>query len=191
VEKLQSSDKGLASEEARHRFEHYGPNELIAKRRKSLWMVFLDQFKNFMILVLIAAAIVAGVIGEPVDSIAIAVIVILNAVLGFVQEYRAEKALAALKKLAAPSATVIRDGQTESVPAEQLVPGDLVILEAGNVVPADIRLMEAIQLRIDEAALTGESMPVEKDSAAFREEDLSIAWPIKEPWSPTAGAGAW
>ena len=174
LEKLQSSDMGLVSEEARRRFEHYGPNELIEKKHKSLWMMFLDQFKDFMILVLIAAAVVAGLIGDPVDTIAIAVIVLLNAVLGFVQEYRAEKAMAALKKMAAPSATVIRDGRPESITAERLVPGDLVILEAGNVVPADIRLTESVQLRIDEAALTGESAPVEKDTAALRETDLSI-----------------
>jgi Ca2+-transporting ATPase len=174
LEKLQSSDKGLASEEAHQRLERYGPNELIEKGRKSLWMMFLDQFKDFMILVLIAAAVVAGVIGEPSDTIAIAVIVLLNAVLGFVQEYRAEKAMAALKKLAAPSATVIRDGRPESIPAQRLVPGDLVVLEAGNVVPADIRLTEAAQMRIDEATLTGESVPVEKDSAALRPADLSI-----------------
>ena len=174
LEKLQSSGKGLASEEAHKRLERYGPNELIEKKHKSLWMMFLDQFKDFMILVLIAAAVVAGVIGDPVDTIAIAVIVMLNAVLGFVQEYRAEKAMAALKKLSAPSATVIRDGRAESIPAERLVPGDMVIMEAGNLVPADIRLMEAVQIRIDEAALTGESVPVEKDTTALRETDLPI-----------------
>ena len=137
-------------------------------------MMFLDQFKDFMILVLIAAAVVAGVIGDPVDTLAIAVIVLLNAILGFVQEYRAEKAMAALKRLSAPSATVMRDGRAETIPTERLVPGDMVILEAGNMVPADIRLMEAVQLRIDEAALTGESVPVEKDTTALRETDLPI-----------------
>ena len=174
LEKFQSSDKGLASKEAQNRLERYGPNELIEKKRKSLWMMFLDQFKDFMIMVLIAAAVVAGIIGEPADTIAIAVIVLLNAVLGFVQEYRAEKAMAALKMMAAPSATVIRDGQAQTIPAQRLVPGDLVILEAGNVVPADMRLMEAVQLRIDEAALTGESVPVEKDTGCLREPDLCI-----------------
>jgi len=174
AEKLQSSDTGLASEEARRRLEQYGPNELIEKKHKSLWMMFLDQFKDFMILVLIAAAVVAGVIGEPSDTIAIAVIVLLNAVLGFVQEYRAEKAMAALKKLAAPSAAVVRDGRPESVAAERLVPGDLVILEAGNVVPADVRLTEVAMIRIEESTLTGESVPVEKDTAALREAGLSI-----------------
>ncbi len=136
--------------------------------------MFLDQFKDFMILVLIAAAVVAGIIGEPSDTIAIAVIVLLNAVLGFVQEYRAEKAMAALKKMAAPSATVIRGGRPEKITADRLVPGDLVILEAGQVVPADIRLIEAIQLRTEEAALTGESLPVEKETTSLREEDLPI-----------------
>lgn len=174
LEILQSSDMGLDSNEARRRFERYGPNELIEKRRKSWWMMLLDQFRDFMILVLIAAAVVAGMIGEPADSIAIAVIVLLNAVLGFVQEYRAEKAMAALKKLAAPSATVVRNGHPEAIGAEGLVPGDLVLLEAGSVVPADIRLTEAVQARIDEAALTGESVPVEKDSAALPEADLPI-----------------
>ena len=132
TEQLQSSDNGLTSEEVRKRLERFGPNELVESKKKSLFMMFLDQFKDFMILVLIAAAVVAGVIGEPSDTIAIAVIVALNAVLGFVQEYRAEKAMAALKKMAAPSATVIRDGKPESVTADRLVPGDLVILEAGQ-----------------------------------------------------------
>ena len=174
LEKLQSFEKGLSSEDAHKRLERYGPNELIEKKHKSLWMMFLDQFKDFMILVLIAAALVAGVIGEPADTIAIAVIVLLNAVLGFVQEYRAEKAIAALKKLSAPSANVIRNGRVESIPAERLVPGDMVLMEAGNVVPADIRLMKAVRLQIDEAALTGESVPVEKDTAALRETNLSL-----------------
>ncbi|MFH1976647.1 MAG: cation-translocating P-type ATPase [Pseudomonadota bacterium] len=174
TERLQSSGNGLTREEARGRQERFGPNKLIEKKRKSLWMMFLYQFKDFMILVLIAAAVVAGVIGEPSDSIAIAVIVLLNAVLGFIQEYRAEKAMAAMKKLAAPSATVLRDGQPETITAEQLVPGDLVLLEAGNVVPADIRLTEAVQLRTEEAALTGESVPVEKQTEALPEEHLPI-----------------
>ncbi len=174
TEQLQSSDNGLTLEEARGRLERFGPNELVESKKKSLFMMFLDQFKDFMILVLIAAAVVAGVIGEPSDTIAIAVIVALNAVLGFVQEYRAEKAMAALKKMAAPSATVIRDGKPETVTADRLVPGDLIILEAGQVVPADIRLTEAVQLRTEEAALTGESLPVRKQIEALPEEDLSI-----------------
>ena len=173
-DRLKSASTGLTQEEVRKRLERFGPNELIEKKRKSLWMMFLDQFKDFMILVLIAAAVEAGVIGEPSDTIAIAVIVLLNAVLGFVQEYRAEKAMAAMKKLAAPSATVIRNGKADTVSADQLVPGDLVVLEAGNVVPADIRLTQAVRLTTEEAALTGESLPVEKETASLREEVLSI-----------------
>jgi Ca2+-transporting ATPase len=174
ISRLGSNHHGLADHEATKRQLQYGPNELFEKRHKAVWMMFLDQFKDFMILVLIAAAVVAGVIGDPVDTLAIVLIVLLNAILGFVQEYRAEKAMAALKRLSAPSATVMRDGRAETIPAERLVPGDMVILEAGNVVPADIRLMEALQLRIDEAALTGESVPVEKNTTALRETDLPI-----------------
>ena len=176
LEKLESlSDRGLAQDEARRRLQLHGPNELVEKSRKSPWAMFLDQFKDFMIMVLIAAALVSGLIGELSDTVAIVVIVALNAVLGFVQEYRAEKAMAALKKMSSPSATVIRDGRAESVDSKTLVPGDLVVLEAGNVVPADIRLTQAVQLRIDEAALTGESAPVEKNSAAIEEADLPVA----------------
>jgi Ca2+-transporting ATPase len=172
--RLESGRGGLSPEEALARLNRFGPNELIEKKRKSPFLIFLDQFRDFMILVLIAAAVVAGLIGEPSDTVAIAVIVLLNAVLGFIQEYRAEKAMAALKKLAAPSATVIRGGVSDTISAGRLVPGDLVILEAGNVVPADIRLTEAVQLRTEEAALTGESLPVEKQTDPLREEALPI-----------------
>ncbi len=172
--RLQSSDQGLSREEAAKRLERFGPNELIEKPRKRWWMMLLDQFRDFMIMVLMAAAVISGVIGEPVDTVAILVIVLLNAALGFVQEFRAERAMAALKEMAGPTATVLREGRAESVPAEGLVPGDVVILEAGNVVPADLRLIEAGQLRIDEAALTGESVPVEKSCEAIDEADLSV-----------------
>jgi Ca2+-transporting ATPase len=174
LERLQSSETGLGAQEAGRRLERYGANELIETKRRSAWAMFFDQFKDFMILVLLAAAVIAGLIGEAADTIAIVVIVVLNAVLGFIQEYRAEKAMAALKKMAAPMATVLREGRIETVPAAQLVPGDVVILEAGNVVPADIRLMEAVDLRVDEAALTGESVPVEKRTAALTEAELPI-----------------
>ncbi len=175
LDNLQTSHRGLDSEEADRRYDHFGPNELVEKKRRSIWMMFLDQFREFMIIVLIAAAVVAGIIGEPLDAMVIVVIVMLNAVLGFVQEYRAEKAMAALKRMAAPSATVVRDGQHQSIATNRLVPGDLVVLEAGNVVPADLRLTEAVQFRIDEAALTGESATVEKDSAPLEERGLPIA----------------
>lgn len=174
LEELRTTPQGLSMEEARRRLDEYGPNELKEKKKKTPFIIFLDQFRDFMILVLIAAAVVSGIIGEPSDTIAIIVIVMLNAVIGFVQEYRAEKAMAALKKMASPLATVIRDGQATNIPSVELVPGDIVLLEAGNVVPADLRLIEAIQLKIEEAALTGESVPVEKGINLLKEEHLSL-----------------
>jgi Ca2+-transporting ATPase len=171
---LKTTLSGLAIEEARRRLQHYGPNELAAKARKTAWMMFFDQFKDFMILVLIAAAIVSGVIGEPADTAAIIVIVLLNAVLGFTQEYRAEKAMEALKKMAASLAVVIRDGQHQTLAASELVPGDITVLEAGRIVPADMRVIESAQLRIEEAALTGESLPIEKTAARLEAEALSV-----------------
>lgn len=165
---------GLDAEEAERRAAEYGPNEIREHRARSPWRMLLDQFTDFMILVLIAAAIVSGIIGELVDTIAILIIVLLNGLLGFVQEYRAERAVAALKMLAAPSARVRRGGQVLTVAASQLVPGDIVMVESGNVVPADLRLVEAIQLKVDEAALTGESVPVEKRTASLGEADLPI-----------------
>ncbi len=174
INELGSSLQGLSSEDARKRLIEYGPNELKEKKKKTPFMMFLDQFKDFMILVLIAAAIVSGIIGELSDTIAIIVIVILNAIIGFVQEYRAEKAMAALKKMAAPSALVMRNSVSTNIPASELVPGDIVILEAGKVVPADMRLIETAQLRVEEAALTGESVPVEKHTKALHDEHLPL-----------------
>jgi len=165
---------GLEPEEAARRLETQGPNALPETAPRGLARMLLDQFSDFMILVLIAAAIVSGVVGEPADTIAIVVIVVLNAVIGFVQEYRAEKAMAALRKMAAPAARVLRAGRLEELPADRLVPGDLVLLEAGNVVPADLRLAEAVRLRCAEAALTGESQPVEKSEAALAEAELPL-----------------
>jgi Ca2+-transporting ATPase len=153
---------GLPQERAAARLAGYGPNEIREAKPKSPWRIFAAQFADFMIVVLLAAAVVAGALGEPEDTVAIAAIVVLNAVVGFVQEYRAERALAALRQMAALQARVVRGGEALTIPACDLVPGDVVLLEAGNAVPADLRLAEAAQLRIDEAALTGESHPVEK-----------------------------
>jgi Ca2+-transporting ATPase len=171
---LSSSEKGLSSEEAAKRLQDYGPNELKETAKKTLFMMFLDQFRDFMIMVLVAAAAVSGIIGEVIDTIAIVVIVILNAIIGFVQEYRAEKAMKALKELAAPEALVYRDRKRMSIPASELVPGDAVFLEAGRIVPADIRLTESAQLKIEEAALTGESIPVEKSVNALKEASIPL-----------------
>jgi P-type Ca2+ transporter type 2C len=166
--------QGLTSATVSELRRQYGPNELIEKEKKSPFMMFLEQFKDFLILILIAAAVLAGFVGDLVDTIAILVIVVINAVVGFIQEYRAEKAMETLKKMAAPTATVLRDGVPGTVPASELVPGDLVILEAGRVVPADLRLIEAAHLKIEEAALTGESVPVEKIVDALPEEGISL-----------------
>jgi len=166
--------RGLGVREAQSRLAEHGPNELQAPRSVSPWSILLEQFKNVLIIILLAATAVSAFLGHGAEAVVITVIVLFAVILGFVQEYRAEKAMAALKKLAAPSATVVRNGQPETIGAEGLVPGDLVLLEAGSVVPADIRLTEAVQARIDEAALTGESVPVEKDSAALPEADLPI-----------------
>ena len=174
IEKTASSEKGLTSEAVTSKRKESGPNELEEKKRKPAWKIFLGQFKDFMILVLIAAAIVAGFAGDLTDTIIILVIVVLNAVVGFIQENKAEKAMEALKKISALHAQVMRDGKLISIPAAELVPGDLVKLEAGNVVPADIRLIETHGLRVNESALTGESVPSEKNERPIPDEDLPV-----------------
>jgi len=171
---LDSSEKGLSSDGASKRLIEFGKNELIETKRRSPLSMFLDQFKDFMILVLIGAAIVSGVMGELIDTLAIVVIVIINAIIGFIQEYRAERAMKALKKMAAPDAVVIRDGSRVNIPASEIVPGDIVALEAGNIVPADMRLIETSQLKIEEAALTGESVPVEKTTSSIKDRSIPL-----------------
>src|SRR3990167_141269 len=149
LEVLNSSIKGLSHDEAQKRLVEYGPNEIKETKKKTPLGMFLDQFKDFMIIILIAAAVISGLLGDIVDTIAIVVIVVLNAVIGFVQEYRAEKAIEALKMMAMPAAMVIRNGMSNSIPTPEVVPGDVVLLEAGRVVPADLRLIEAAQLKIE------------------------------------------
>lgn len=178
-------DTGLTAEEAARRLDKYGPNLLTESPSPSFLALLWDQLNNFVIWMLIVAAAISGIIGwtefaktgetaEFIDTAAILAIVVLNAILGIVQEKRAEEALAALKKLAAPDAQVLRDGQRQTVPARLLVPGDVVYLEAGNFVPADIRLFEAANLRVEEAALTGESLPVEKDANIQMEANVPL-----------------
>jgi Ca2+-transporting ATPase len=165
---------GLSASEVQRRANAHGPNEILEHPPRSLWWMFLDQFTDFMILILIVAAVVSSIIGDPLDSLAIVVIVLLNGVIGFVQEYRAERAMAALKLLVPHSARVFREGQTVIVPVSQLVYGDIVIVEAGDLIPADLRLIETSQLRVDEAALTGESVPVEKHTASITTVELPV-----------------
>ena len=171
---LNSVPEGLNPAEAQKRLQEYGLNVLKETKKRNLFMMFLDQFRDFMIIVLIAAAIISGFIGDITDTIAIIIIVALNAVIGFVQEYRAEKAMAALKKMAAPTATVMRSGVIQNIRASLIVPGDIVTIEAGKIVPADMRLIAVTQLKVDEAALTGESVSVEKHTTLLHDEHLPI-----------------
>ena len=174
VADLKTSPQGISQTEAQRRLRAYGPNELKEKKKKTPMMMFFNQFKDFLIIILLFAAAIAGTVGKPIDALAIVVVVILNAVIGFFQEYRAEEAMAALKKMAAPASTVLREGLPVSIPAAEVVPGDIVLLEAGQIVPADMRLFESASLKIEEAALTGESIPVEKNVSPLQDEDLPV-----------------
>lgn len=167
-------EAGLSTAEVTARQQQYGLNELQEGRGISPVKLLINQFANTMVLILIAAAVVSGFLGKVTETAAIAAIVILFALLGFIQEYRAEQAMAALKRLAVPLVRVRRNGELQERSAKELVPGDVVLLEAGNAVPADIRLVESINLRIQEAALTGESEPVEKQGQALAREDIAL-----------------
>jgi Ca2+-transporting ATPase len=173
LRQLETSVEGLSAATARHRLAEYGPNALPGKRRRSLLRITLNQFSDFMIMVLLAAAVISGLIGDPQDAIAILVIVLLNAVIGAIQESRAERAVAALREMTAPEAHVIRDAQNMTIAASELVPGDIVLLQTGNIVPADLRLLAVEELVTDESALTGESTPVSKQTDVIDETDLT------------------
>lgn len=159
--------RGLDAAEAATRAARHGPNELQARRRRGPWALLAAQFTDLMVLVLLAAAVISALIGEPVDTAVILLIVLLNGLIGFAQSWRADRALAALQRLAAARATVLRDGALHTLPSHALVPGDVVHLEAGQQVPADLRLLETAALHVDESALTGESVSVAKHPAAL------------------------
>ena len=172
---LQSDpENGLTAAEARQRLAQYGPNEIAEGHKKSRWAIFLDQFKDVMVIVLIVAALVSAFLGEWTEVVVILAIVVLNAILGYTQEYRAEQAMDALKKMAVPLVRVRREGHIVEISSTELVPGDIVILEAGNIVPADGRLIRSVNLKVQESALTGESEPVEKAVPAISGEDLPL-----------------
>lgn len=165
---------GLSSTEVAQRQQQHGPNELIERGTKSPWKILLEQFTGIMIIILIVSALISLVLGEVIDAVVILIVVLLNGLLGFTQEYRAEQAMAALKRMAVPHVRVRRDGHTQDILARELVPGDIILLEAGNSVPADARLLESANLRAQEAVLTGESEAVEKDVAPLQGENLAL-----------------
>ncbi|MBL8103662.1 MAG: HAD-IC family P-type ATPase, partial [Anaerolineales bacterium] len=169
-----SPEKGLTLEQVNERKTTYGVNELIERGGRTPFQILWEQLTATMVLILIGAAVVAGLLGDTKNAVAILSIVALYALLGFVQEYRAEQAIAALKKMSVPNVRVLRNSNLQELTARELVPGDIIQLETGNVIPADLRLLEAVNLRIQEAALTGESEPIEKHTAALSGEDLPL-----------------
>ncbi|HQN94237.1 MAG TPA: calcium-translocating P-type ATPase, PMCA-type, partial [Prolixibacteraceae bacterium] len=180
VEKLgTSASEGLSGDEVKKRLAEYGPNEIKGKKKKPFILMFLSQFKSFMIIVLLIAAAISGVVGIMegeglLDTFIILGILILNAFIGAYQENKAESSLEALKKLSAPNTMVVRDGESKDVPTNELVPGDIVILETGDIIPADLRLIEAVNLKIQESSLTGESVPVDKFTETLFGEDIPL-----------------
>jgi len=176
---------GLSSAESASRLEKYGPNRLAAKKGKSLLVRVLEQFQDFLIYILLAAAVISILLGEVSDAIIILIVVVINAIVGVVQESKAEKALEALKKLSAPKAIVVRDGAPREIDSDQVVPGDLVSIDAGRVIPCDLRWIEAVNLKVEEASLTGESVPVEKDATAVVDADAPLGDRITMGYSST------
>jgi Ca2+-transporting ATPase len=173
LQRLTSRRSGLAEVEAKERLARFGPNELKSAKKISPWKLFLEQFKSLLIIILLFAVVLSAVIGEPIDAIIIGVIILFACGLGFIQEYRAERAMEALKKMAAPTASVLRDGNEEEIPARDLVPGDIIVIRTGDRIPADARLIEAVNLKTNEAPLTGESVPIEKISTPIQ-GDINI-----------------
>ena len=179
IQQVESNqENGLSATEAARRLEEYGPNELVERVGKGPWAILAEQFKGIMMLMLMISAAVSWFLGETIDAVVILIIVVLNGVLGFIQEYRAEQAMAALKKMAVPHVRVRRDGHLQELSATSLVPGDIVQLETGNTVPADGRLIESANLRVQEAVLTGESEAVDRDPRAFKAKP-DAPWPVR------------
>ena len=188
LSQLQSTPEGLTEAEAVRRLAEHGPNELTAAHRVSPWKLLFEQFKNVLIIILLVAIVLSALLDHGVEAIAIGVIVLFSVILGFVQEYRAERAIEALKQMAAPTATALRDGEETEVAARDLVPGDVILLRAGDRIPADARLIEAINLQVEEAVLTGESLPVEKHTQPIPKGDMAVGDRKNMVYSGTAAS---
>ena len=171
---LDTKPSGLDSLIASERLSEYGKNEIEDKKKKTIWQMVLHQLTDFMILILIVVAIVSGILGDLTDTLIILAIIIINATVGFIQEFRSEKAMEALKNMVPTNARVVRENHTFEILASDLVPGDVVLLEAGNIIPADIRFFETHQIKVDESALTGESHNVEKNCETLPKGDYSL-----------------
>lgn len=192
VKKLNTDlNTGLSEEQAKKIRERTGENKLTESKRESIFIKFIKQFNDFMIIILIAAAIVSAIMayvegtGDYLDSVIIIFIVVLNAIMGVVQEAKAEKSLDALKKMSAPTAKVKRDGIIKEVPSEEVVPGDYIIIETGSYIPADSRLIKSYNLKVEESALTGETVPVLKDEKAILKENIPIGDMVNMIWGAT------
>ena len=180
------ADRGLGGHEVARRQEEHGPNRLRESRRKPWWRIVLDQFKGLVVILLLVAAVIAAAFGQLVEAVAIAAALVLNAVIGFVTEWKALQSMEALKRLGQMTARVRRDGEEQEIPAAELVPGDVVLLAEGEMIPADLRLVEVENLQCNEAALTGESVPVSKTTAPLEDEDTPLADRENMVWSGTA-----
>ena len=174
-----SIDKGLSTNEVEKRLAEYGKNRLTSKKKKSLLAMFFEQFKSFMVVILLVAAAVSGVIGVLhgeglLDTYIILGILLVNAIIGVVQERNAESSLEALNKMSSPHSKVLRNGEVSEISAVDIVPGDIVVLDTGDIIPADLRLIETINLKIQESSLTGESVPVIKNTDTLESEDIPL-----------------
>ncbi len=176
IQRLESdAENGLAEAEASRRLEKYGKNELVRQEVRSPWAILWEQISGVMVLILFAAAAISVFLGDITDAVVILAIILINAAIGFQQEYKAEQSMAALKKLAVPTVKIRRGGQVEEMPSGDLIPGDIIVLETGNLVPADGRVTKSVNLRVDEAPLTGESVPIEKEADLFYESERALA----------------
>ena len=170
LDRVKSRESGLTDEEVKRSREACGWNELTEGKKKSILQIFGEQYKDFLVLILIASAVISGMLGDVESAAVIVIVITINAILGTVQTVKAEQSLQSLKKLAGPQAKVLRDGSTIQLPARELVVGDVILVEAGDMIPADGRLIENASLKVDESALTGESLAVEKNMDIILEE---------------------